>query len=94
MKVWDRVDVDGRISFAEFEEYYKDLSASIDDDDYFELMIRNAWRMAGGKGAAANTANRRVLVTDKSGMFTLAYTLTFTCAYFYMPSYAFVYMFK
>ena len=39
----------------------------IEDDDYFELMMRNAWRMAGGKGFAANTANRRVLVTHKDG---------------------------
>ena len=30
-------------------------------------MIRNAWRIAGGKGAAANTANKRVLVTGKDG---------------------------
>ena len=29
--------------------------------------MRNAWRIAGGTGAAANTANRRVLVTDKNG---------------------------
>ena len=30
-------------------------------------MIRNAWRIPGGVGAAANTANRRVLVTNKDG---------------------------
>lgn len=58
---------DGNVTFEEFEEYYKEISASIDSDDYFELMIRNAWRMAGGEGAAANTANRRVLVTNKDG---------------------------
>ena len=29
--------------------------------------MRNAWRIAGGEGAAANTANLRVLVTDKDG---------------------------
>jgi hypothetical protein len=43
------------------------VSASIDGDDYFELMMRNAWRIAGGTGAAANTANKRVLVTNRDG---------------------------
>merc|ERR1711871_1171779 len=66
MKQWDRHDSDGLVTLAEFEDYYKDISASIDDDD-FELMIRNAWRIAGGVGAAANTANKRVLVTGKDG---------------------------
>ena len=27
-----------------------EVSASIDDDDYFELMIRNAWHIPGGQG--------------------------------------------
>ena len=57
----------GLIGYEDFEDHYKGVSASIDNDDYFELMIRNAWRIAGGQGQAANTANRRVLVTDKNG---------------------------
>ena len=58
MSQWDRDSKDAIITVEEFEDYYKDISASIDDDAYFELMIRNAWRIAGGEGAAANTANR------------------------------------
>ncbi|GAB9477105.1 Calcyphosin-like protein, partial [Globisporangium polare] len=54
---------DGVITKHEFEEYYKNLSASIDSDDYFELMMRNAWHISGGAGACANSTNRRVLVT-------------------------------
>ena len=64
---WDDKDGDGTVSYDEFEDYYKGLSASIDGDDYFELMMRNAWRISGGTGAAANTANRRVLVTNRDG---------------------------
>lgn len=45
---WDTIKKDGKVTPKEFEEYYKDISASIDDDDYFELMIRNAWHIAGG----------------------------------------------
>lgn len=50
MKQWDTAQKDGKVSYSEFEDYYKDVSASIDTDDYFELMIRNAWHIAGGKG--------------------------------------------
>ena len=28
---------------------------------HFELMIRNTWRISGGEGWCANTANKRVL---------------------------------
>lgn len=58
---------DGKVTRQEFENYYANLSASIDNEDYFELMIRNAWHISGGQGAAANTANRRVLVTHADG---------------------------
>ena len=47
---WDTVKKDGKVTKAEFIDYYTDVSASIDEDDYFELMIRNAWHLAGGEG--------------------------------------------
>ena len=43
----------------------QDLSASLTDDDDFELMIRNTWHILGGEGKAANSANLRVLVSFK-----------------------------
>ena len=60
-------DNDGKVSLQEFENYYSHVSASIDDDDYFELMMRNAWHISGGEGWCANTSNRRVLVTHSDG---------------------------
>ena len=58
---------DGIVSLEEFENYYSNVSASIDDDVYFELMIRNAWHISGGEGQAANSSNRRVLVRSADG---------------------------
>lgn len=60
-------DRDEIITREEFESYYANLSASIDSDDYFELMIRNAWHISGGEGWCENTTNRRVLVTHADG---------------------------
>jgi hypothetical protein len=39
---------DSKITLDEFEDYYTFVSASIDRDDYFELMMNNAWRMNEG----------------------------------------------
>ena len=58
---------DGKVTEDEFINYYTNLGVSIDNDDYFELMIRNAWHMSGGEGWCANTANKRVLVTHSDG---------------------------
>jgi len=67
MAQWDTIKKDGIVSLEEFEDYYQDISASIDRDDYFELMIRNAWHLAGGKGVTENTTIPRHLETDAQG---------------------------
>jgi len=36
---------DGVISIDEWNEYYNNVSMSIDRDDYFELMMNNAWNL-------------------------------------------------
>lgn len=67
MSVWETHKKDGIVTIEEFEDYYKDISASIDSDDYFELMIRNAWHIAGGEGQMENTTIKRVLKTNPDG---------------------------
>ena len=36
---------DGKVSLDEFLEYYQKISASLDNDDYFEAMMTNAWNL-------------------------------------------------
>ena len=38
-------DRDRKITLKEFFEYYNNISASIDNDSYFELMMTNAWKL-------------------------------------------------
>lgn len=64
---WDQGDKDGVVTRDEFMDYYADVGASIDGDEYFELMIRNAWHIEGGEGAAENSTNKKVLCLFKDG---------------------------
>jgi hypothetical protein len=36
---------DNVVTKAEFLEYYNNISANIDNDEYFKLMINNAWKL-------------------------------------------------
>mmetsp|Transcript_21582 Transcript_21582/g.15794 ORF Transcript_21582/g.15794 Transcript_21582/m.15794 type:complete len:200 (+) Transcript_21582:603-1202(+) len=38
---------DSKITLEEFLEYYKNISCSIDNDDYFQLMMNNSWNLKG-----------------------------------------------
>ena len=47
---------DGTIELKEFMEYYRNVGASIDNDEHFELMLTNAWNLGNktyGKGYGA-----------------------------------------
>eukprot|EP01013_Petalomonas_cantuscygni_P030154 TRINITY_DN56085_c0_g1_i1.p1 TRINITY_DN56085_c0_g1~~TRINITY_DN56085_c0_g1_i1.p1 ORF type:complete len:346 (-),score=56.39 TRINITY_DN56085_c0_g1_i1:131-1168(-) len=60
MATWWDADADGRITYDEFADYYEKLSVTIDDDDYFELMIRNAWRMGSASAPTASSCSTAV----------------------------------
>ena len=38
---------DGRVTEEEFEEYYTNVSASIDEDMYFCTIMNAAWNLSG-----------------------------------------------
>ncbi len=40
---------DHNVSPGEWIEYYNNVSMSIDDDRYFELMMNNAWNLKGDR---------------------------------------------
>jgi hypothetical protein len=41
----DKSSRDGKIEQKEFIEYYRNIGATIDNDQFFELMITNAWNL-------------------------------------------------
>lgn len=61
---WESNKPDGMITKQAFVAYYQNLSALIDSDIYFELLMRNAWRIPGDEGQCSNTANSHVLASD------------------------------
>ena len=44
---WDCYTVDGVVSLDDFAEYYFDISALVEDDQYFTWMMRSAWGLGG-----------------------------------------------
>lgn len=45
MQKWDTQEKDGIVTIDEFFDYFKDVSASIDADEYFEAMMKSAWKL-------------------------------------------------
>lgn len=45
MDKWDTQEKDGIITRDEFYDYFRDVSASIDTDEYFEAMMKSAWKL-------------------------------------------------
>jgi Ca2+-binding EF-hand superfamily protein len=45
MRLWDTQVADGIVTFEEFLDYFKDVSASIDTDEYFGVLMKNAWKL-------------------------------------------------
>lgn len=42
---WDVQDRDGIVTASEFLQYYGDVGAGIQDDDYFVAMMKSAWKL-------------------------------------------------
>jgi hypothetical protein len=45
--IMNGTQADGRIDEGEFIEYYTNISASLDNDEYFALMMNNSWNLSG-----------------------------------------------
>jgi len=50
----------GGVYESDFFDYYRSLSAAVSDDEEFESMIRNAWRIQVGTGGASGHVRKKV----------------------------------
>eukprot|EP00941_MAST-03F_sp_MAST-3F-sp1_P000172 g172.t1 len=58
---------DGMVTQASFVNYYTDVSASIDADEYFEEMMRRCWGIKGDLGQTKAMTSYKVKYTDSVG---------------------------
>lgn len=63
------------VHFCDFMDFFRDLSAAIQNDDYFQSVTLNAWAIPAydneGQGAgrkSGNTDGRRAIVTHSDGV--------------------------
>ena len=56
---------DNVITIEEFQEYYENISMTIDDDSYFELLMNNAWKM--GLNTTYNNDKKSWNKNDEAG---------------------------
>jgi len=63
LRNFDTISHDGEVSFVEFEQYYENIGAMVENDDYFEAIVRNAWQLEGATGGHS----MKVHVTDSFG---------------------------
>lgn len=59
------------VTKEEFEEYYNNVSASIDDDLYFAAMMNSAWKLdqKPGAGAAKGWSNAKPRAAQDNNIF-------------------------
>ncbi len=45
MSLWDTQTPDGIVTLEEFCEYFRDVSAAVEGDEYFEAMMKSCWKI-------------------------------------------------
>ena len=65
-ELWDK-NHDGFINWNEFVDFYRDISAGLEEDAHFEMTLKNAWNFTFVTRQVVKVEGRRVLVTHKNG---------------------------
>jgi calcyphosin len=64
-------EINGMVTISEFINYYTNIGSCVDNEEYFEVMLRNAWHLGGER----QEISKRVLVTRKDGSQVLRSTM-------------------
>ena len=61
-------EIEGKITRSEFINYYTNVSATIENDDYFEILVRNVWGVVGAENInSMTTINSEGMNSNKIG---------------------------